>query len=341
MARGSGVMRWALASGLAVGLALSARAEEAASPAQNKSCPLRQLASIEVRITPFGQVLVPVNMSGHDVWMTLDLQAGILALYESAIADWHLDLIRMNNGARRITFNGHTVNDMVHEDFKLGPHTFSQWPMIVVPASARPAFSFEGKPVVGQLAGRFLTVVDAELNLAHNTIILFEQVKCGSDAVYWGGPITAVRHDFDQTGLLHFPMELDGQEIQTSFNTDGGHSRILSDVTKKYFGFDENSPGIQSELQPNGRPTLSYRAMDLTAPGLDIKDAKIVLRPMLACHPDRSLSRIGGIDCTDAFGVTPFEIGTDLLRQLRVYIATKEKMVYFSRLPQGDEAAAH
>jgi hypothetical protein len=328
------------AAALFLGLALPAQADEPKLPAANNSCPMKKLASIEVRGNEIGQLLVPASVAGHDVWMSLNLEGGILTLYGAAIADWHLQTIPMANGARYITFNGKAVHDMAHVDFTLGSHGFRQWPMIVVPASDLPAVhTYEGKPVVGRLAAIFLTAVDAELDLAQNKITLFQQVKCGSAAVYWGGSVTAVHFEFDQTGLLHFPMLLDDQEIQTSLDTSAKTSRISSEVAKKFFGFDDQSPEVQSDELVNGTRSHSYRAMALTAKGLEIKNAKIELWATTVCRPDRSLSRLDGIGCTDVYGITPFAIGTDLLKQLRIYIATKEHMIYFTRVDSPVPAA--
>jgi hypothetical protein len=332
MARWKNPMRYFLAAALVLGRALSVQADEPNLPGAKNSCPMKVLATLEVRGDENGRLLVPVSIAGHDVWMALDLGEGILTLYGAAIADWHLRMIHMENGARTITVNGKQVFDMVREDFTLGSHGFLQWPMIVVPASDVPAVNtFDGKPAVGLLTSRFLMAVDAELSLAQNKITLFAQVKCGSDAVYWGGPVTAVHLEFDQTGLLHFPMELDGQEIQTSLSTGSRYSSISTEVTRKFFGFDDQSPEVQSEPLANGGQAHRYRAMALTAKGLEIKNLKIELVPWKMCHADRRPNGLDGIGCTDVFGVTPFAIGTDLLKQLRVYIATKEHMIYFTR----------
>jgi hypothetical protein len=315
------------------GLAPSVQADEPNLPGVNSSCPMKMLATVDVRGDEKGRLLVPVSIAGHDVWMLLNLGEGILTLYGAAVADWHLKMISMQNGARTITVNGKQVFDMVREDFTLGSHGFLQWPMIVVPASNVPeVHTFEGKPIVGLLTSRLLMAVDAELNLAHSKITLFAQVKCGSSAVYWGGPVTAVHLEFDQTGLLHFPMELEGQEIQTSLGTGSRYSRISTEVTRKFFGFDDQSPEVQSETLANGGQSHSYRAMSLTAKGLNIKNVNIELFPSKVCHPDRRPNGLDGIGCTDVFGVTPFAIGIDLLKQLRVYIATKEHMIYFTRV---------
>jgi hypothetical protein len=334
-----------IAAGLCLGLAASAQADEPKLPAANKSCPMKTLATIEVRGTQHGRFLVPVSIAGHDVWMGLDLKGGILVLYGAAIADWHLQTIPMENGARSITVNGKAIHEMARVDFTLGSHGFRQWPMVVVPASDFDTLNtYEGKPVVGQLSSIFLMAVDAELNLAQNKITLFEQVKCGSDAAYWGGPVTGIHFEVDPTGLLHFPMLLDDQEIQTSLDTYQPSSRISSEATKKFFGFDEQSPEVQSDLLADGTRSQSYRAMALTAQGLQIKNSKIELLPMKDCHPDRLLSRLNGIGCEDVYGMTPFTIGTDLLKRLRIYIASKEHMIYFTRVdspapPTGTDAS--
>lgn len=336
-----GLLPWIGTLSLILGQVTCVQAQEATPQAASQSCPMKKLAALEVRITEQGQPLVPVTIAGRDVWMSVGLEQGFMSLFGAAIADWHLPMIRMNNGGRRITFNGKTLIDMVRTDFSLGPQPFTNWPMIIIPADDFPRTpTYDGKPIVGQLGTRFLAAVDAELNLARNTINLFEHTKCGGGAVYWGGDYTAVHLAFDDTGLLHFPMQLEDQEIQTSFDTSERSSRISTEASKKFFGFDEQSPGVQDEFADNGAQTHSYHAMSLTAKGLELKNAKITLWRTELCRPDRSLSHIDGIGCTYYLGMTPFAIGTDLLRQLRVYIATKEKMVYFTRVDPAVRPAA-
>lgn len=109
--------------------------------------------------------------------------------------------------------------------------------LIIIPAGDNPIVSrYEGKPVVGRLATRFLTAVDAEINLAQNNLTLFDHSKCGGGATHMGGEA------FDDTGLLHFPMELEDQEIQTSFDTSNRSSRISTEAARKFFAHPHLMP---------------------------------------------------------------------------------------------------
>src|SRR5580698_2764256 len=65
----------------------SAHAEEPRSQSASASCPMKKLASLQVHINEQGQTLVPVNIAGHDAWMALRLDQGLLALFGAAIAD--------------------------------------------------------------------------------------------------------------------------------------------------------------------------------------------------------------------------------------------------------------
>jgi hypothetical protein len=317
-------MKWLLALALMLGTAPTVWAAEPDSQFANKNCPMTLLASLDVRVNQFGQVLVPASMAGHDVWFSLAMQGGILSLYDAAVADWHLKTMRMNNGARYIVMEGKRLDQMVRQDFTLGPHGFTNWAFVIVPKEIVPAtYSFEGKPIVGQLTTVIFMAVDAEISIAQNKMNLFSHTKCGENAIYWGGSVNAVHFEFDDSGLLHFPMQLDNQEVDSSFDTSQKSSRISTEVTKKFFGSDQQSPDAQ-----NG----GFRAMGLTATGLDIQKVNIELWPTDWCRPDRYYGGRKGIECTGELrGVSPFAIGTDLMKQLHIYIASKENTLYFTR----------
>lgn len=218
------------------------------------------------------------------------------------------------------------------KELKLGQQRFTGWRMLLLPRDKQGVEIWEGKPVVGQVTSRFLQSFDLELNLAQNQVNLFEQTRCGGGSVYWGREYTAVSLFSDPTGLLKFSMELDNHAVETSLNTHSRYSVIYSEVTRKYFGFDEASPGIEKETSPKGDEFDSYRAMSLTAKGLQANNEKIKLKLERICGAIRNASSLGAIMCGDSYNFTPFSIGTDLLKKLRVYIAPKERRIYFTRV---------
>jgi hypothetical protein len=84
--------------------------------------------------------------------------------------------------------------------------------------------------------------------------------------VYWGGEFTAVPIYSDRSGLMTFPMELDGKADETSFATGTRFSMLDSYVTRRFFGFDEASDGVDRETLPGGREVSVRRGGDLLQP---------------------------------------------------------------------------
>lgn len=305
--------------------------------AEDGPCSLKIAASLDLHAVRSGGFLVPVSIEGHEAWMALNLGGGVPNLYSVAIEGWHLATRGLEGG--RFQYAGAVIDEyVIVKELKLGNIVFPNWEMAAIPRKVAPATAtIDGKPVVGQLTAKFFQGVDVELNLSQNKLNLFQQTTCGGGAVYWGGEYTSVPITFDETGLLVFPMELEKQSIRTSFNTSSRLSYINTEVTQKYFGFDENSPDVQQGAGADGKKIPSFRAMALTAKGLEIRNTPVqLLVTHDFCRPGISAGAAAGIECKYTRGTSPFSIGTDLLKQLRIYIATKEKIVYFTRADSSE-----
>jgi hypothetical protein len=127
-------------------------------------------------------------------------------------------------------------------------------------------------------------------------------------------------------------MEIEGKKVETSLAPLNTDSELRADASRALFDFDEFSPGVEVEQYTGaGTPAAHYRAMKITAPGLVITNSKIELKR----YNDQCklyVSKKGkaatyGDDCD---GVYPLTLGRNVLRQLRIYFATKEKVMYFS-----------
>lgn len=307
-------------------LLASAIAHAAANP-----CDMKLLALMDVEIDDWGTVLVPVRIEGHDAWMILDIASDLPWVFRSSVDLLGLMLkpikgVKMRVGAQPV------VNQVKVGHLILGKADFAGWDMYVVPDSGPAPLSYRGRPLIGVLTSGLMQAVDVELNLGAKKINLFSHTSCRGQSVYWGGGYTVVDLITDWTGLMIFPMELEGQRIATSFNTGSRYSRIHSEVAKKFFGFDEKSDHIEKETLDNGGEISSYRAMGLTAKGLSVNNAKIqIVKRLNACKASVSGRASRAIGYTNCMKPTPFSIGTDLLKKLRVYIASREKKIYITR----------
>lgn len=298
-------------------------------PAAEAPCEMRAVATLDVELDGDGTVLVPATANGREVWMILALNHGLPLLFSAAVEELKLQTRRTATPA---TVQGKPVKTVATvKPLQVGQVKYEGVEMLVLPGDGAPMKMHRGKPLIGSLSSRVLQSLDMEIDLARRKVNLFTQTRCSGGALYWGGEYTAVRLFTDPTGLMLFPMELDGQLIETSFNTTSRDSRIHSRVTKKYFGFDESSPDIQKETAGD-REISSYRAMGLTAKGLEVRNSRIRLVDLGGCEAIPSDRPRRPIGCGNVMNTSPFSIGTDLLGKLRVYIATKEETVYFTRV---------
>jgi hypothetical protein len=294
---------------------------------------LQQLASVEVEINDNGAVMLPVKVNGQDAWMILGMASGVpTAWRESAL---QLGLKLRNQSDVEMTVRGTKVTQKtVVDSLVIGTANFTKWDLYVMPGGSGTAPTFRDRPVLGGLTSRFIGAVDLELNLAAKRVNLFKQTdRCKGRQVYWGGEVTEVDLYYDPTGLLVFPMEIDGKRVEASLNTQGRSSLISETVTKRFFGFDRESPGITRESNDAGNDRASYRAMGLTAKGLAMKNVRIQLYDDLEsnCLPSTSERNTRAIGFNGCWSRAPLSIGTDLLSKLRIYIASKEAKVYFTR----------
>jgi hypothetical protein len=312
----------------------------AASPAFG-ACNLQRVGSVDVRMGGDGAVLVPVRVNGHGAWMILGMANGVPVVWRSAAERLGLKFKRQFDADMHVRGVKVTEKTVV-DSLVIGSVNFTKWDLYVDP-TADPRYQIEGQPLLGGLTSRFMNAVDLELDLGHGKLNLFKPTTgCGGRQVYWGGVVTAVDLYVDPTGLLLFPMEIDGRRVEASLNTQGGTSNISEAVTKQYFGFDHESEGITKETDPQGRETASYRAMGLTAKGLAIKNAKIRLVEDLKrdCEPTSSERNSEAIGFSQCWGRAPLSLGTDLLRKLRIYIAPRESKIYFTRAAPDPDAGS-
>jgi hypothetical protein len=309
------------------GLALAPACAQAA-------CKLQLISSVDVELGAAGAVLLPVKINGHDTWMVLQMSSGISLVNRKVAKQLGMELqeqrkFQSNQGNGRYFPQMSVVGSML-----VGTTNFAGWSLYVLAPSDQPVPMFRGLPVLGPLSSQIALAADMELDLAHGKLNLFTQTSaCDGGQVYWGGEVATVPLYVDQSGLLVFPVEVDGQSVEASLNTQGRATVMSQKVIKKFFGKDSRQAGGADQ---------GYRRMSLTARGLEMNDVEVRLlddrkSPCVPTTSDRHSRAIGFDQCISQ---APLSIGTDLLRRLRIYIATKEGRIFFTRVGPDPAAAA-
>src|SRR5690606_24347705 len=314
----------------------------AAGPAR-AACELTRYASADLLVGPNGALLVPVNIAGRDAWMVLQMASGLAMISPAAVRQlglptgWVRTDVRMN-------FNGQPIEREAKIDHLIiGGANFTGWTMYVEPGPERPVPTLAGgRPISGTLSARYMNAVDMELDVGNGRINLFKQARCRGGQIYWNEQFTTETLYTDPSGLLFFPVEVDGRRVETALNTLGPRSRLSERIAQRYFDFERNDAAARA---PGGNATgriIGQRRISLTARELSLPDLPVHVYADGArrCEVLRE-RKSGAIGFNNCAGFAPFEIGTDVLRQLRIYVASGEQRIYITRNGKSGSPAAN
>jgi hypothetical protein len=304
--------------------------------AEAKDCQLKQYASLDLSGLPNGYLLVPVTIQESRAFMILNTANAFSSITESAASRLALKINRMPFGAK--VRSGEKLIEKVAtaKGFSLGNVQFKSADFMIVSND-----TFGPNPgnaqVIGILGMDVFAHVDVELDVANRKMNLFSQNHCPGRAVYWSKTYDSSPIRFGQLGELYFPMELEGKKLETTLATGSPTTTLSTDATKKLFNFDSHSSDVETETDAAGRTTAHYRAMKLSGEGIQIINAHITLidRPQNDyCHLG---SRSGAAAYEDCFGIHPLQLGRNVLTKLHIYIATEEKVLYFTPADAPDQ----
>jgi hypothetical protein len=184
--------------------------------------------------------------------------------------------------------------------------------------------------IIGILGMDLLSHVDIELDTAHRKLNLFSQDHCPGDVVYWSDTYDSAPIRLGELGELYFPMDLDGKKIETALATGRTTTTLSNDVTRKLYNFDSHSPEVETEIDAAGNTKAHYRAMKISGQGIEIINARIALIDKQVGGICYLSKRAGAVAYDGCFGVHPLMLGRSVINKLHLYIATKEKMLYFT-----------
>jgi hypothetical protein len=334
-------------------IALCANASGQAASNSQGNCVLNQYASLDVIVTQDNQILLPASINGQDVYLTLQLGSALSSVSRVAADQTGMTIRKFEpygNGAstgsnirqtgdaspgiRRS--DGVSLDSLAKADtLSFGAVKFRDVEFLTSEKLTEElVLGPAGKSFVAGFVGMSLFAnLDLEVNLARGKINLFAPNTCKGAAVYWASEYTTLPLRRTAIGQPYFVVELDGKKLGAQFATGSNESVIFTDVSKKLYGWDASSPGIETQTLSDGREKSKYKAMAITANGLSIMNANVTLN-----EPDKCRARAGiGFDRDKAatygdqcFNVMPFYIGMSLLKKMHIYISSKEGLMYLT-----------
>ena len=304
----------------------------------DKNCHSAQVASIDLVTMADGAPVLPVKVAGYSGFMFLTLRSGVSSLLEKVPEQLALPLEpenpRLPLDALRVTVPAALVLD----GFDIGAVRLAVVP--VNPWFKAPKVGDQS--MMGTVGMNAFLSFDVELNLSAKNLKLYAVGQCTGAALFGDRPFTHVPVLFDELGSISFPVELNGKKLQATLSTGSIETTLLTDASRQVFGFDDQSPGMESEDELQGGSHLAYHAMTFSANGFGAMDTKI----KLGVTPVRDCKLTAGFISTmlgyrNCVGLFPVSVGRNVLEHFDVYVATKERVLYLaSAEPEGDKPPA-
>ena len=158
-------------SSLAVALTLAAAiasipsAKTAQTPAPGAACQLHQVASLDLKLTRGGGVLVPVTMRKTAVYMYLEIGSAFSGMSQHAVDRFALPKTEIAKGLDISTDTKRVEHYATTTDFALGGISYPSENFLIMPEFPTSA-TFDSEEIIGMLGIDLLWKMDLELDLA-------------------------------------------------------------------------------------------------------------------------------------------------------------------------------
>lgn len=291
----------------------AALAADSAPPAAAGACNLGRIAALDMTMLPDGEIAVPATVNGQDVKLivdTGDIYSGIGAQNADA-----LHLKRKLAGQMFFFLGNVPAYQYVEADsFKLGPMSASGMRLMVIPNQMlRPNAD-------GLLGPNIMKAYDVEFDFAHAKFNIFSQDHCPNKVIYWtkGGYAQVPMH-VDDSWHISVSVMLGGKSLTAFVDSGADRSTMSLETAKDVFGIDERNPALKkvaaASINGTARTTIYRYPFDkLSFEGVTVQN------PDIDIIPGETYGKLN----------PQLIIGINVLRQLRVYIAYKEQMLYLT-----------
>jgi hypothetical protein len=288
-----------------------------AHAANARTCPPRQLASVNIAIA--GPTLVPVTLGNQPAWMVLETDSALTLLHQDAISSLQLPTRVLGKDGIQVSVNGRRVTQITSlKPLQVGGASMSRTEFLVDPLQ-RPSTQYEGRLVAGTLAMDVLWPFDLELDLASKKLALYSPGSCGGAAVSWSQHYGRIPMDFTAIGGFFFTVEINGRKLETSIATSEESSQMAVDVARLLSSGSTSAPG-----------DVLTEVIRLAAGDLAIPDKIHLTETPQGCELSAAGRPDGALGYDRCYGRFPLVLGRSALQNLHLYLATKEKVIYFT-----------
>jgi len=273
---------------------------------------------------------IPVTVNGVEKHFLLDT-GGTFAQIAPAAAD-ALNLQRQESNIELYAVDGSVSHKSVKvQDFGLG--RLHGGTMLQV--SAQDFGEFDGlfSPVP-------FTAYDFEVNFAAHKLNVLSNDHCEGKVVYWPAQALAVVPITIKNLHVTVPVKLDGKDFIAVVDTGSSHTNIRQDAALSAFGLRPDSPGMVANGhigKDENAVRYNYPFKTLTFEGVTVSNPKVAILPNLMNRNADQSHKINSLieRHSDAVGLPEVIVGMDVLSELHLYFAFKEKRLYITEASKG------
>jgi len=273
-----------------------------AAAADSETCKLGRYVALPITIDDAGGVTVPVKIDDQQQNMLIDT-GGVYSMLTNAVAAGLGLKPRMLWGMRLTMWGGRNLDHyVVSHSLEIAGGKVHDREFVILPDDLLPP------GVDGILGPDIMQIFDVDFDFASGKVGLFSQKHCEGKVVYWThDPFAAVPFKMDEGRHIKIVVQLDGQEVPAVLDTGAYRSAMSLETAEDMFKLD---PATLSKN--NGR----YPFKALTLEGVTVNNPDLVL------VPDDKSKVMGG------YREPKLLLGMGVLRQLHLYIAYKEHLIY-------------
>jgi predicted aspartyl protease len=274
-------------------------------------CPLGQIASLDTLTTPEGMIAVRGRVNGREGPFLVDTGGiGGLLGFSPAFA-LKLDPRRAAVGG--LLIGGATLEyGAAVKRFDAGPVARDDLFFLIAPDRMLEP------DTIGAIQPHLWRDLDVEIDFVKGKLNLFAQNQCPGHVVYWThDAAAAVPMSVDPAGHITVKALLDGKPIDAIVDTGAQSSAMSLATAEALFGIDAKDPA----LKPLG--TFSINNL-VTARAYRYPFKSLTFEGIAVDNPDIVISDTG------ESGQPPLVVGIGALRQLHLFIAYDENILYLT-----------
>jgi hypothetical protein len=307
-----------------------------AGPAANADSGPKLLGSADFRIVRDQMIRVPITLNGRAATMDLALQNFATVIDSSYVDSFGL---KARTAPRHILYGGTELTQYARlTGFAIGSMKMEDPPIYITPDSAPAVADASQLPNVGVIGMDQLRNYDYELDFANNKLNFYSPNHWHRQVVYWTDKYTSAPLTLTHFGGFVFPVVLEGKRIEAVISAVGGHSRIRTQALQAIFGAAAASDDVQTETYAGGK-SVHYRMMTLSGLELSDQSVRFNLDPEAvdpACILTSEGTRAYYYQGDQCRGVeAPVFLGLEVIRNLHLYFAVNDQIVYFSDAKAG------